>query len=146
GRLPAADDFPLLHTTEMVLAESMRMYPPAWIMGRRAIKDYALRGYVVPSRSIVIMSPYVMHHDPRYFPDPFRFDPNRWTPEARASRPQFSYFPFGGGPRRCIGEGFALMESIMVLATLAQKWSLRRAVDQPIAPQPLITLRPNPGA
>src|SRR5215510_1633896 len=145
GRLPTAEDFPRLPYTEMVITEAIRLYPPAWILGRRALKDYKLGPYVVPAGAIVIMSPYVMHHDPRYFPDPSRFDPDRWTPEARASRPQFSYFPFGGGPRRCIGEGFALMESIMVLATLAQKWSLRRAPDQPIALQPLITLRPRHG-
>ncbi|PYS12325.1 MAG: cytochrome P450, partial [Acidobacteria bacterium] len=145
GRLPTAEDFPRLQYTEMVITEAIRLYPPAWILGRRALKDYKLGPYIVPAGAIVIMSPYVMHHDPRYFPDPFRFDPDRWTPEARASRPQFSYFPFGGGPRRCIGEGFALMESIMVLATLARKWSLRRAVDQPIALQPLITLRPKHG-
>jgi len=145
GRRPTAEDFPRLQYTEMVITEAIRLYPPAWVIGRRALKDYKLGPYVVPAGAIVIMSPYVMHHDPRYFPDPSRFDPDRWTPEARASRPQFSYFPFGGGPRRCIGEGFALMESIMVLATLAQKWSLRRAPDQPIALQPLITLRPRHG-
>ena len=145
GRLPTAEDFPRLQYTEMVITEAIRLYPPAWILGRRALKDYKLGPYIVPAGAIVIMSPYVMHHDPRYFPDPFRFDPVRWTSEARASRPQFSYFPFGGGPRRCIGEGFALMESIMVLATLARKWSLRRMVDQPIALQPLITLRPKHG-
>jgi len=145
GRLPTAEDFPRLQYTEMVITEAVRLYPPAWILGRRALKDYKLGPYIVPAGAIVIMSPYVMHHDPRYFPDPFRFDPDRWMAEARAPRPQFSYFPFGGGPRRCIGEGFALMESIMVLATLAQKWSLRRAVDQPVALQPLVTLRPKHG-
>jgi len=144
-RLPTVEDFPRLQYTEMVITEAIRLYPPAWILGRRALKDYKLGPYIVPAGAILIMSPYVMHRDPRYFPDPFRFDPDRWTPEARASRPQFSYFPFGGGPRRCIGEGFAMMESIMVLATLAQEWSLRRASDQPIALQPLITLRPRHG-
>jgi len=145
GRLPTADDFPRLRYTEMVIAESMRLYPPAWIMGRRALKDYSLASYIVPAGSSVIMSPYVMHHDARYFPDPFRFDPDRWTPEARASRPQFSYFPFGGGPRRCIGEGFAWMEAIMILATLAQTWSLRHIPEHHVALQPVITLRPKHG-
>src|SRR5262249_1971010 len=88
---------------------------------------------------------YVTHHDARYFPDPFRFDPERWTPEARVSRPQFSYFPFGGGPRRCIGDGFAMMEAIMVLATLAQTWSLRLAPGHQVALRPLITLRRESG-
>src|SRR3989449_2316324 len=145
GRLPTVEDFPRLQYTEMVITESMRLYPPAWILGRRALKDYGLGSYTVSAGTIVIMSQYVMHHDPRYFPDPFRFAPDRWTPEARASRPQFSYFPFGGGPRRCIGEGFALMEAIMVLATLAKTWSLRKVPDHPVALQPLITLRPKHG-
>jgi cytochrome P450 len=145
GRLPTVDDFPCLRYTEMVITEVMRLYPPAWIMGRRALKDYQLGHYIVPAGSIVIMSEYVMHHDLRYFPDPFRFDPDRWTPEARASRPQFSYFPFGGGPRRCIGEGFAWMEAIMVLATLAQTWRLHHVPSHPVALQPLITLRPKHG-
>src|SRR5438132_1171833 len=99
GRIPTVDDFPRLRYTEMVITEAMRLYPPAWIMGRRALDDYQVGPYTIPARAIVIISQYVMHHDMRYFPDPFRFDPERWTPEARASRPQFSYFPFGGGPR-----------------------------------------------
>ena len=145
GRLPTVEDLPHLRYTEMVITEALRLYPPAWIMGRRALKDYQLGPYVVPAGSIVIMSPYVMHHDDRYFPDPFRFDPDRWTPEAKASRPQFSFFPFGGGPRRCIGEGFAWTEAIMVIATLAPRWNLRRAPGHPIALQPLVTLRPRHG-
>ena len=145
GRLPAVEDLSHLRYTEMVITEALRLYPPAWIMGRRALKDYQLGPYVVPAGSIVIMSPYVMHHDDRYFPDPFRFDPDRWMPEARASRPQFSFFPFGGGLRRCIGEGFAWTEAIMVIATLAQRWTLRGAPGHPIALQPLVTLRPRHG-
>jgi len=145
GRLPTVEDLPHLRYTEMVITEALRLYPPAWIMGRRALKDYQLGPYVMPAGSIVIMSPYVMHHDDRYFPDPFRFDPDRWTPEAKASRPQFSFFPFGGGSRRCIGEGFAWTEAIMVIATLAQRWNLRRAPGHRIALQPLVTLRPRHG-
>ena len=145
GKLPAADDFPRLRYTEMVITEAMRLYPPAWIVARRALKDYKLAQHIVPAGSIVMMSQYVMHHDARYFPDPFRFDPDRWVPEARALRPQFSYFPFGGGPRRCIGEGFAMMEAIMVLATLAQTWSPRCLAGQPVSLQPVITLRPKHG-
>ena len=145
GKLPAAEDFPRLRYTEMVITEAMRLYPPAWIVARRALKDYKLTQHIVPAGSIVMMSQYVMHHDARYFPDPFRFDPDRWLPEARALRPPFSYFPFGGGPRRCIGEGFAMMEAIMVLATLAQTWSPRCLAGQPVSLQPLITLRPKHG-
>ena len=145
GRLPTVEDLPHLRYTEMVITEALRLYPPAWIMGRRALKDYQVGPYVVPAGSIVIMSPYVMHHDDRYFPDPFRFDPDRWMPETRASRPQFSFFPFGGGLRRCIGEGFAWTEAVMVIATLAQRWTLRGAPGHPIALQPLVTLRPRHG-
>jgi cytochrome P450 len=145
GRVPVAADFSCLRYTEMVITETMRLYPPAWIMARRALKDYKLVQYIVPAGAIILMSPYVMHHDMRYFPDPFRFDPDRWMPDARASRPQFSYFPFGGGSRRCIGEGFAMMEAVMVLATLAQRWSPRCVATNRVALQPLVTLRPKHG-
>ena len=130
---------------EMVLAESMRLYPRAWALGRLALNDCEVGGYVVPRKSLVLMSQYVMHHDPRYFPDPLRFDPERWTFAAREPRPQFSYFPFGGGPRRCIGEGFAWMEGILLLATIAQRWRLRLVPNHPVALKPLITLRPKYG-
>jgi cytochrome P450 len=129
----------------MVFSEAMRLYPPAWIMGRRALKDCEIAGYTVPGGSIVLISQYVMHHDARYFPDPFRFDPARWTSEARAARPQFSYFPFGGGGRRCIGEGFAWMEGILVLATVARNWRFLLQPAQRIEMAPLITLRPKNG-
>jgi cytochrome P450 len=145
GGLPSAEDFPRLRYTEMVLAESMRMYPPAWTIGRRALGDYSLGGYVIPARSILLTSQYVTHHDPRYFPEPFRFDPERWTPEAKESRPKFSYFPFGGGPRVCIGESFAWMEGALVLATMAQKWRLLLAPGHQVELQPLVTLRPKHG-
>ncbi|MGH9836623.1 MAG: cytochrome P450 [Blastocatellia bacterium] len=145
GRLPSAEDFPRLRYTEMVLAESMRMYPPAWTIGRRALSDYSIGGYTIPARSILLMSQYVTHHDPRHFPEPFRFDPERWTPEAKESRPKFSYFPFGGGPRLCIGESFAWMEGALVLATMAQRWRLRLAPGHPVEMQPLVTLRPKHG-
>jgi cytochrome P450 len=91
------------------------------------------------------MSPFVMHHDARFFPNPHRFDPERWTPEAQAARPKFSYFPFGGGPRVCIGESFAWLEGVMILATLGQKWRMRLVPGHPVETQPLITLRPKHG-
>lgn len=144
-RLPTAEDFPRLKYAEMVFAESMRIYPPAWLIGRRALGDYNVGEYAIPARSILLTSQYVMHHNPKYFPDPERFDPERWLPEARESRPQFSYFPFGGGPRLCIGEHFAWMEGVLVLATLARKWRLRLAPGHPVEMQPLVTLRPKYG-
>lgn len=145
GRLPAFDDVARLKYTEMVLAESMRLYPPAWATGRLALDDFEIGGYVVPGKSLVIMSQYVMHRDPRYFDEPLRFDPQRWTPEARETRPQFSYFPFGGGPRRCIGEGFAWMEGILLLASLAQHWQMRLVPNHPVELKPVMTLRPKHG-
>ncbi len=145
GRLPTAEDYPKLKYTEMVFAESMRLFPPAWTIGRRALNDYQLGDYHIPARSILLMSQYVMHHNPKYFPDPERFDPERWRPEAKEARPQFSYFPFGGGPRLCIGESFAWMEGVLVMATLAQKWKLRIVPGHPVDLQPLVTLRPKHG-
>lgn len=140
-REPSFDDLPQLRYTEMVLAEAMRLYPPAWGVGRKAIEACEIGGYELPPGGIVIMSPYVMHRDPRWFPEPDRFDPERWTPEARDARPKFSYFPFGGGSRLCIGERFAWMEGTLVLATIAQKWRLRLVPGHRVEPLPLITLR-----
>ncbi len=117
GRAPTPADYPRLRYTEMIFAESMRLYPPAWTIGRRAINDYEIAGYHIPARTIVIMSQFVTHHDARWFPEPDTFDPERWTPEQKESRPKFSYFPFGGGNRVCIGESFAWMEGVLVLAT-----------------------------
>jgi cytochrome P450 len=145
GRLPTADDVPRLRYTRMILAEAMRLYPPAWIIGRRALGDYEINGYFIPARSILLMCQYLTHHDPRYFPDPFRFDPERWRPEAEAARPKFSYFPFGGGPRQCIGEGFAWMEGVLLIATLAGQWRMRLVPGHPVELQPIVTLRPKHG-
>jgi len=145
GRLPTFEDVAQLKYTEMVLAESMRLYPPAWALGRLAMTDSEIGGYLVPKKSLVLMSQYVMHRDQRYFPEPLRFDPDRWTAEVHESRPQFSYFPFGGGTRRCIGEGFAWMEGILLIATLAQQWQMRLVANHPVALKPVITLRPKYG-
>lgn len=145
GRLPTAEDFPQLRYTEMIVAESMRLYPPAWIMGRKVVQELEIGGYTIPVDNVVLLSPYLMHHDERYFPEPFKFDPERWQPEARESRPKHAYFPFGGGPRQCIGEPFAWMEAVLLLATIGQKWQLRLAPGHQVVPQPLITLRSKGG-
>lgn len=145
GRLPTADDLVALPYTRMILAEAMRLYPPAWIIGRRALAPFEAGGYTVPARSIVLLCQYVTHRDARWFPDPERFDPDRWMPERQAARAKFTYFPFGGGPRVCIGEQFAWMEGILVLATIAQRWRLRLVPGHPVALQPIITLRPKHG-
>jgi cytochrome P450 len=145
GRRPAFEDLPQLRYAEMVLAESMRLYPPAWGLGRRSLLDQALGGVAIPADSLVLMSPYLVQRDPRFFPDPLRFDPLRFTPEAKAARPKFAYFPFGGGARQCIGEPFAWMEGVLILATLAQRWRFRLEGGETVVPQALITLRPRHG-
>ena len=145
GRLPGYDDLPRLRYTEMVLAESLRLYPPAWAMGRYALSDFRLGKYFLPAKTTVLMSQFVLHRDARFFPDPLRFDPQRFTPEAKARRLKFTYFPFGAGARQCIGESFAWMEGVLALATLAQKWKLNLVPGHRVEPQPLITLRPKYG-
>jgi len=142
---PAFADVARLPYTEKIFAESMRLYPPSWAIGRLATVDCEIGGYPVGRKALVLMSQYVMHRDARYYPDPDRFDPERWTTHARDARPQFSYFPFGGGPRRCIGEGFAWMEGILLIATVAQQWRMRLVPHHPVALKPVITLRPKHG-
>jgi cytochrome P450 len=145
GRLPAVADLSKLPFTDRVVTESMRLYPPAWVIGRRAIDEFALGEYTVPARSIVFMSPYVLHRDARFYPDPLAFRPDRWTPEFRSALPPFAYVPFGGGARKCIGDQFALMELALVLTTVAQHWELQLAPGHPVVPQPLVTLRAKHG-
>ena len=145
GRPAAFGDLAQLVFTRRVVTEGMRLYPPAWLVGRRAIAEYALGDYTVPPRGIIFMSPFVMHRDTRFYADPERFDPTRWTPEFESALPKFAYFPFGGGARQCIGEQFAWMEAVLVLATIAQSWRLELVPGQRIVPQPLITLRARHG-
>jgi len=143
GRLPTFDDLPRLKYTESVFAESMRLYPPAWLIGRKVLSDYALAGYSIPKGAIIMMSPWVVHHDARWFPEPDSFQPERWT--NGEEHPKFSYFPFGGGMRVCIGERFAWMEGVLLLATVAQKWRFKLVPGHPVATLPLITLRARHG-
>ena len=140
-RLPSGQDCDRLPYTRMVFAESMRLYPPVWLLTRRAVGDVKINGFVIRSGSYVHLSPFVMHRDPRYFPEPERFDPERWTPEAVAARPKFSYFPFGGGSLQCIGEGFGWMQGVLTIATLARRWQMRLVPGHRIELGPHITLR-----
>jgi cytochrome P450 len=140
GRLPTVEDLPRLPYTESVFAETLRLYPPAWGIGRRTLTDFAIAGYTIPAGSIVAMSPWAVHRDPRWFPDPLKFSPERWLAED-TSRPKFAYFPFGGGVRLCIGEHFALAEGALLLATLGQRWRFRLDPGQRVETRPLITLR-----
>jgi cytochrome P450 len=144
-RLPTIDDLAALPYTEMVLAESMRLYPPVWFLGRRALEPYEVGGVIVPKGAFVVMSQWVTHRDPRFYPQPERFDPERWTPEGRASRPKFAYFPFGAGVRGCIGEAFAWTEGRLLLAVLARRWRLRLVPGHPVAIHGVSTLRPKFG-
>ena len=141
-RLPTLADYPNLRYTEQVFAESMRLYPPAWAMGRQSTKPVELGPYRIPPDAHFFFSQYIMGRDPQYFPDPLRFDPDRFTPEAKAARPKFLYFPFGGGNRQCIGESFAWMEGVFSIATLAQRWRMSYLGATPPVPQAKVTLRP----
>lgn len=145
GRLPTYDDIPRLRYVEMVLAESLRLYPPAWAMGRYALADFQLGDFFLPAKTTVLMSQFITHRDARFFPDPLRFNPERFSPESKARRTRLTYFPFGAGVRQCIGESFAWMEGVLLLATIAQKWKLKLVPGHRVEPEPLITLRPKYG-
>jgi cytochrome P450 len=141
GRAPELADLPQLRYAEMVFAEALRLYPPAWAIGRMAKSEFSLGGVEIPAKSICILSPYLVQRDARWFPEPEKFDPERWTLEPREAQPKFAYFPFGGGTRVCIGERFAWMEGVIVMAAIAQKWRFRLQPGQRVEPLPLITLR-----
>jgi cytochrome P450 len=145
GRLPSVADVERLPYTARVITESMRLYPPAWLVGRRAVNEYSIGPYYVPPRSIIVMSQWIVHRDPRYYVAPERFDPDRWTSEFKAALPRFAYFPFGGGPRQCIGESFAWMELVLLVATLAQQWRFELVPGHQVVPQAAVTLRPKYG-
>jgi cytochrome P450 len=145
GRSPRLDDLPNLPYTERVVKEAMRLYPPVWAIVRTAVKECEIGGYRVPAKSPVIMSQWVMHRDHRYYDQPDLFLPDRWLDERCKTAPRFSYFPFGGGPRICIGASFAQTEAALVLATIAQRYQIRVTSTAPIEPAPSITLRPRHG-
>jgi cytochrome P450 len=130
---------------EHVLAESMRLFPPVWAMGREATEDMEIGPFFVRKGTMLYVSQYLLQRDARFFPDPMRFDPDRFLPGPSATRPKFAYFPFGAGGRQCIGEAFAWMEGTLLLATLAQRWKLRLVPGHPVEVQPKITLRPKHG-
>ncbi len=145
ARLPTWEDLPKLEYTRRVFSEAMRLYPPAYATARIARHDDEIAGCRIPAGSTLIVSQYVAQRDPRFWPDPDHFDPDRFSPQAEAERPKFAYFPFGGGPRRCIGEPFAWMEGELLVAALAHRYHI--AVKSGYVPelQPLVTLRPKDG-
>lgn len=136
------ESFSQLKYTEMVFAESMRLYPPAWAMGRQSTKAVEIGPYRFPPDTHFFFSQYIMQRSPEFWDEPLLFRPERHTAEAKASRPRFVYFPFGGGGRQCIGEGFAWMEGVLSLATIAQRWRLHFVPKHPVVEQARITLRP----
>jgi cytochrome P450 len=144
-RLPAFEDLPDLPYTRMVFQEAMRLYPPAWVISRRLLKDDEIAGYRIPAGTTVLISPYVTHRNPRYWDDPEVFDPGRFLIQRSADRPEFAYLPFGGGPRKCIGDHFAMTEGVLILATIAQRYRLLPVPEHPVEPQPLLTLKPKRG-
>jgi cytochrome P450 len=144
SRLPTAADLPAFTYTRSVLAESLRLMPPAWVIARRALETHRVDSTDIPVGSLVLMSPYLVHRDPRFFAEPLTFNPGRWVDGHPGNRPKLAYFPFGAGSRSCIGEAFAWMEGVLVLAALAQRWRLRLHSGAGEL-DPRITLRPRAG-
>ena len=144
-RLPALADFPALRFTQQVVRETLRLHPPLWILWRQVLRDYRLNGSVAPAGAVVLLCPYLVHRDERFFPEPLRFKPERWTDEFRESLPKFAYFPFGGGSRQCIGDRFGFMEAALVLATIAKRWRVELEPGYPVVENPMLTLRPKYG-
>lgn len=145
GRMPTVEDWPKLKYAEWIALESMRLYPPAYVIGREATADCVIGGYHVPKGTTMLMPQWVLHRDSRFWDEPDRFWPERWGQEKVKSMPKFAYFPFGGGPRTCIGNTFAMMELVLILATIAQRFRFRLEPNQPVTPLASFTLRPTPG-
>ena len=139
GGAPAISDLTLLPYAEGVIKESFRLYPPAWSVGPTVAKEFELEGCRIPAGANVSMSQWVQHRDARFFPDPEKFDPGRWSTEASLKLPRFAYFPFGGGPRQCIGASFAMMEGVLLLATMAQRFQPCTVAGHSVEPLPSIT-------
>lgn len=147
GRPATAEDYPKLKYATQVFAETMRLYPPVWVTARMCAEPYQVAGFTIPKGGALNAPQYAVQRDPRWWPDPDRFDPDRFTDEAKQSRPRYAYFPFGGGSRQCIAEGLAWMEGTLVLAMLARQWSFvpEPGAGEHIAITPSITLRPTHG-
>jgi len=145
GRLPAADDIPQLKYTRMVFGESLRLYPPSYVIPRQALKDFSIDKYIIPRGSIILMSPYLIHHDSRFYAEPEKFNPYAWDKHTGSSSSKYEYFPFSRGPRSCIGEPFAWMQGTVVLAAIAQSWRITHVPGHKVELLPLINLRAKHG-
>lgn len=141
-RIPTVADLPQLNYTRMVIEEAMRLYPPSWVISRNAVKADEIGGYAIPAHAPLLLLPYITHRHPAFWEEPERFNPERFTPEQVTARPRYAYVPFGGGPRQCIGNVFAMTEAQLILATVAQQYRLELVPNQEVSPEPLITLRP----
>jgi cytochrome P450 len=145
GRRPTPQDLPRLRYTRLVLEEGMRLYPPTWVTARTPLAEEEIDGHRIPPHAVLLVSPYVLQRHPAFWEHPARFDPERFTPARAAGRPRFAYFPFGGGPRRCIGQNLAMLEMLVILAMMAQTYELRLVPGHPVEPDALMTLRPRHG-
>ncbi len=145
GRPPTAEDFPKLRYTNKVFEECLRLYPSVRLIPRVAVNDYDAGGYRIPAGSMILMSQFLIHRDPRFYKDPERFDPDRWTPEMEAELPDFAYFPFGGGPRRCVGEPFAWMEATLIIAHVMRSWRMSLVPGERYELKPRVGSRPKYG-
>jgi len=145
SRAATVEDLPRLRFTDQVVTEAMRLYPPAWAIGREAVEDCEIGGYPVPAGTTILISPWVIHRDPIHFDEPMQFRPDRWNGDLARQLPRFAYLPFGGGPRICIGNRFATMEAILILATVIQRFRLELQREREVVPFPSITLRPKGG-
>ena len=145
NRLPTIDDIPQLPYTEMVLKESMRLYPPAWILGRELTSDCNIGGYDFSSGTVIYFSQWAVHRSARFYNDPEQFNPDRWKNNLEQRLPRGAYFPFGAGARVCIGKAFSMMEATLILARITQKFRLTLVSDRPIKLLPSFTLRPKQG-
>jgi len=144
-RAPTMADLPQLRYTEQVVMEAMRLFPPVWSIGRQARQDGMIGAFQLPRKTTILISQYVVHRDPRWYAEPDRFWPERWAEGLEHRLPRFAYFPFGGGPRHCIGYTFAMTAAVLVLATIVRRFQLRLLPDRPVVPSPSITLRPKGG-
>ena len=145
GRALSAGDLPNLPYTQRVFDEALRLYPPAWIITRKALGEDEVLGFPVRKGSLLVLSPYTLHRHPAFWEDPERFDPSRFTPEQASARPRYAYFPFGAGPRLCIGDSFARFEAGLILASIARRFRLDLLPGQSVQVEALVTLRPKHG-
>src|SRR5262245_7963816 len=144
-RPPTVEDLPHLPYADRVVREGMRLYPPAYAIGREALADGELGGFQVRRGQTLLLAQWVTHRDPRFWDDPEKFEPERWEPERAAKVPKYAYFPFGGGPRVCIGNNFAMIEAALLLAEIARRFRFERVEKEPVRPRPSLTLRPERG-